>query len=61
MKVYIVEEARNFTGDFYIESLHRTKAIAEKHCRDDGFKWCKEQELFLTDTDCRQLTLMEME
>ena len=61
MKIWIVTESYNYTGVFCVESLHKTKAKAEKHCREDGFKWDSSQGLFCSEEYCRELECMEMD
>ena len=60
MKVWIVEEALNYTGAFTPDSVHKTKALAEKRCRSDGFKWDSSQDLFCADNYCRRLERFEV-
>ena len=60
MRVWIVNQSRNYTGVFYVESLHKTKALAETHCRSDGFKWDSSQGLFCSDEYCRKLECMTL-
>jgi hypothetical protein len=57
-RVWIVKELAYYTGVYYTESVHKNKASANKHCRDDGFKWSKSEECF--DCEDRQL-LREIE
>ena len=60
MKVWIIEEAANYTGAFLTESVHKTKVLAEKRCRSDGFKWDSSQGLFCSDTYCRRMERFEV-
>ena len=50
--MWVIEEAKNFTGEFWIVGLCRTKKDAESYCRSLGFKWNSEQKLFLGGEYC---------
>lgn len=47
--VWLIEEGRYYSEGYPLR-VCRTKKIAEKTCRNAGFKWDSEQKLFLHDT-----------
>ena len=54
-KVWVVTEARNYTGLHAVESVHRTKALAIKHCRLGGFTYNPKHNEFNSDEYHREL------
>ena len=66
-KCWIVFQGRYYTDIKFINSIFYTKKEAVKHCRDDGYKFNKSQELFLNDKcqfyrslKCHEITLKEL-
>lgn len=49
-RVWIITEGAYYTSRPGIESVHQTKAGAERYCRDAGFKFSAEQGFFCNES-----------
>jgi hypothetical protein len=50
MKVWIVEQGFYYADGWHVDSVHSTKKGAELQARADGFKWNKEDDMFLNES-----------
>ncbi len=49
--VWIVEEGAMFSSSMSIYGVYATKALAEKTCRAEGYRWSKEDRLFISNDE----------
>ena len=56
--VYLIVQAKNYT-DGYPLSVFKTKKIAVKRCRQDGYKYSKQYDLWSNETHWRTINRIE--